>query len=88
MASDPNSSMKTVNAVCKEKFKQLVLHTKDGIAKDLLNSMGIQGYTGMVKNMIKVGQIQTADFWPEDMRSVAEATSRAAIQAREEYGDR
>ena len=42
----------------------------------------------LIKNMVKVGQIQMPDSWPDDMKSVAEATARAAIKAREDYGDR
>ena len=88
IAKDPNASMKTVEAVCKEKYKTLMRHTEDGVAKDQLRNMGAKNYAKAVKNMVKTGQIQTPDSWPQDARSVAEATARAAINAKEAYGDK
>ena len=79
--------MEVIEHVAKADFKKLVLQTEAGtVAKSLLNKIGRSGYVKIVKNMVRTGKEKAPESWPEEMKSVAEGTSRAAIEAREQYG--
>ena len=87
MAYDPRSDMEVVEHVARQDFKRLLLNTEKGsIAKDVLHKIGLHGYVKVVKNIVKTGKERVPEHWPEEIKSVAEGTSQAAIDAREAYG--
>ena len=85
---DPKASTEALEAACKANFNHMLLNTPEGVAHDMLTAMRQTGYTKIVKNLIKQGETETPKDWPEEWRTMTEATARAAIKAREDFGEK
>ena len=72
---DPEASAEALEASCRKNFTDLLLSTPPGVAHDLLTSLRATGYTKIVKNMVKMGHMDTPKDWPEEWKTVAEATA-------------
>merc|ERR1712217_716699 len=59
---------------------------KTSIGGKILRELGIGGYQKVVREMVNIGEDQTPDHWPSELRSVASVTARSAIHARENLG--
>ena len=88
MDCDPESTMEALDSSCEHGYKRLLKETPPGVGRDILSGLKLIGYTKIVKDMVKTGQVETPVDWPEEMKTVADATAHAAIHAREAQGDR
>ena len=84
---DPESTKEALEASCKANYYRMLLDTPPGVAKEMLRKMQVHGYTKIVKNLVKQGETDTPAEWPEEWRTMTEATARAAIKCREDFGD-
>ena len=89
IAFDPKASIKTVAKTAGREYKRLMKELdKDSIGGKMLRQMGIGSYIKAAEVMVNIGEAQTPEDWPSELRSVASVTATTAIHARENLGAR